>query len=424
MNWIAHPLPQTPPGEPLRSPIGGAKHGTLEWCPWRSEFFYVAGDNGGKTGNPLQPHDNNNNFRNEVWALTSPTMEWQLRQPYCTGKPGNRPHRPDWAAFVPDESRRLMWFWPGMSDAPPGTGGTYCDASEFAPWLPRSDYAPRGVPALRQPILAYDPEKNDWIDPHIPLEKYVRGSIKSWGAVYDPQKDELVRITWANGNSPPLVAMHLSLKSKTWSYQLIDKANGYPASLAWSSVGSSRYFFDPKSRKVWMIDALGREGDKAERGRKSWLCSYHVDERRFRREAEITQTAGMHEWAAGKLQISVTLCGDPRLRKGWWVVNAWDQSRVAYGAGADADHSKYDWTDVWKVLEVNLDTLACTDITPKKVSYPSGGPTRPKPYFGDERRLALTSGAHGRTVGYDSDHRQLVVCAGFASLDLFTLKVG
>src|SRR5688572_9643480 len=140
MNWIAHPI--TPASGRILCPIGGAKHGSLDWCPWRGEFFYTAGDNAGMTGEPPQPRDNNNNYRNEVWAISSPNLEWQLRQPYCIGKPGNRPHRPDWAAFVPDESRRLMWFWPGMSDAAPGTGGDYCDVGEFAPWLPRSDYAP------------------------------------------------------------------------------------------------------------------------------------------------------------------------------------------------------------------------------------------------------------------------------------------
>lgn len=414
-SWTAHPIP--PASGRIACPIAGAKHGTLAWCPWRSEFFYVAGDNAGMTGDPPQPHDNNNNFRNEVWALTSPNMEWQLRQPYCTGRPGNRPHRPDWVAFVPDESRKLMWFWPGMSGAAPGRGGDYCGIEEFAPWLPRTDY-----PSTRQPILAYDPAANGWINPGIALERYVRGSIKAWGAIHDPVKDELIRVCYADGYNAPVVAQHLSLATKKWSYHFVSEKNGYAKPLSYSAVGQTRYFFDRKTRKIWMIDAHGWEPTLERRYLDSWLCSYQVDERKFRREAK-APVSNLKAETGGIPAITTTFLGDDALRKGWWVINTLDRSRLGYGGAAHGgDQNKYDWTDVWKVLEFNLDSLACIDVTPKSVTYRSEGPTRPKPYFFDQRRLALTSGAHGRTVGYDPDHHLLVVCAGFASLDMFTLK--
>jgi hypothetical protein len=139
----------------------------------------------------------------------------------------------------------------------------------------------------------------------------------------------------------------------------------------------------------------------------------------------------MDAWTTIGLGVSISFMGDPELRRAWWVINAYDLSLRGYGllpgedeADINQNFERYDWTDVYKVIELNLDTLVWTDITPTGVTYPEGGPRDPKTYFNDPRRLAITSGAHGRTVGYDPLNKRLLTCAGFASRDMFSLQVG
>lgn len=430
MKWTAHPNPGTSGGAILSPITEGAKHGSLEWCPPKHRLMYFGGDASGKTGNPLAPADNNNNYRNEVWSLdvsTKPT--WDLEQAYCTGQPGHRPHRPDWCGWPWDSKRKVFWYWPGENLPKPGTGGNYCNVNEFEPWLPLD---PAWLPVLgthRCPLLTYDPATKLYAATGAPLEKYLGSSARGWGAIYDEVDDQLVRVHYTNGSAGPLVAQHFNCAMPAgqdpWSYQHL-KTPEYPLDMTDANIGRQRVFFDTVTRKLLGIDPTAKHDGKA------YLYSYQVGTRKLKRECVIPVPDMMAASAPFGMDTQITLVGDSILRKAWWVVIANNLAAEAYGKkivggsfDGQWDDRTYNARDVLKVMECNLDTYAWTDITPTETVYQAGSPRNPQPYYNDARRLALTGGgAHGITVGYDPDHRLLVVMAGYASKDTYTLQMG
>jgi hypothetical protein len=189
---------------------GGAKHITGTWDPDNGRLYFTGGDYAGEA--PFTGFTDS--YRQETYSLSlaerfadkaNPNVGWRLEYPYCGPAGQVQPKHPDYVGWTWDSKRHLFWMVPGTME----TSDLNCpgETTAFA-----SD------PGFRiQRIMTFDPVTQRWADV---ADAGLSGIVpETWGTVYDPQTDTLIRFNW-HGGAGGQVGVY-DIATRAWTFRTL-----------------------------------------------------------------------------------------------------------------------------------------------------------------------------------------------------------
>jgi hypothetical protein len=188
---------------------GGAKHITGTWDPDNGRLYFTGGDYAGEA--PFTGFTDS--YRQETYSLSlsegfadkaNPDAGWRLEYPYCGPAGQVQPKHPDYVGWTWDSKRHLFWMVPGIMQ----TSDSNCPGeTAFA-----SD------PGFRlHRIMTFDPVTQRWADV---ADAGLAGiASETWGTVYDPRADTLIRFNW-HGGAGGQVGVY-DIATQVWTFRTL-----------------------------------------------------------------------------------------------------------------------------------------------------------------------------------------------------------